>query len=707
MAGGVEFSIHIMKALYTLLVVGLLVSLFPAQAALRAGALVVDATPKQLPVHVNGGMRQRELGEVGSPIKVRAIALDDGKTQLAIVVVDSCMMSRDFLDDAKSAASKKSGIRSDKMFINATHTHTAPASMGCLGTDVDPRYPLLLKRKIIEAIDGAKKNMEPAQVGAAVFDANEFTAVRRWIKRPDRISNDPFGNPTVRATMHAGNNWDDVTGESGPEDPDFSLVSFQSLKDRPIALLGNFSMHYFSGGIKGIHADYFGLFNNHMESAIMPSNNNEEIHPPFVSVLGHGCSGDIWRRDYTKRPLTNPSIQEYTDALIKKTLAAYKNIKYDHDVTLSMAEAKLPLKFRTPDAQRLEWAKAIVEKLEGLPKAQSEIYAREQIFLHERPQAELILQAIRIGDIGITGIPNEVYALSGLKQKAYSSLKTTITFDLTNGAEGYIPPPEQHVLGGYNTWAARTAGLETSAEPRIVETCIQLLEKVAGKPRKIIEVSQGPAAHAITSAKPVAWWRMDEFIGPRAIDEQNRTDGTYEDGVVFYLAGPNSKAFTPGQINRAAHFCGGRMQTRIPKLGKSYSVSLWFWNGMPADSRPVLGWMFGRGQNYSAQATGGGLGLNAKGQLIFANGQETVTGKANTERWKWHHAVLVRDQEKVQVYLDGKLEISDEANAVSSVETLFLGGRNNKESSWEGRLDEAAVFDRALSEKEINALFLP
>mgnify|MGYP004066348741 CR=1 FL=1 len=187
----------------------------------------MDATPKQLPVHVNGGMRQRELGEVGSPIKVRAIALDDGKTQLAIVVVDSCMMSRAFLDDAKAAASKKTDIRADRMFISATHTHTAPASMGCLGTDVDPRYPLLLKRKIIEAIDGAKKNLEPVQVGAVVFDANEYTALRRWVRRPDRIANDPFGNPTVRANMHAGRNWDDVTGESGPEDPDFSMVSFQ------------------------------------------------------------------------------------------------------------------------------------------------------------------------------------------------------------------------------------------------------------------------------------------------------------------------------------------------------------------------------------------------------------------------------------------------------------------------------------------------
>ena len=146
------------------------------------------------------------------------------------------------------------------------------------------------------------------------------------------------------------------------------------------------------------------------------------------------------------------------------------------------------------------------------------------------------------------------------------------------------------------------------------------------------------------------------------------------------------------------------MQTRVANLGTSYSASIWFWNGMPIDSRPVLGWMFGRGQNYSAQAPGDGLGLNAKGQLIFSNGNETLTGKANAERWKWHHALLVRDKEKVQVYLDGKLEISGEANAVSNVETLFLGGRNDSQSNWEGRLDESAIFNRALSATEAKGL---
>jgi S-formylglutathione hydrolase FrmB len=117
--------------------------------------------------------------------------------------------------------------------------------------------------------------------------------------------------------------------------------------------------------------------------------------------------------------------------------------------------------------------------------------------------------------------------------------------------------------------------------------------------------------------------------------------------------------------------------------------------------------MFGRGQNYSAKATGDSLGLNAKGQLIFGNGQETLTGKASAERWKWHHALLVREGENVQVYLDGKLEISGEASAVNNVETLFLGGRNDNQSNWEGRLDEAAIFNRPLSANEVKALSTP
>ena len=118
------------------------------------------------------------------------------------------------------------------------------------------------------------------------------------------------------------------------------------------------------------------------------------------------------------------------------------------------------------------------------PATLPEVYAREAIYLHDEPRRELKLQAIRIGELGITAIPNEVFAITGLKIKAQSPFDTTMNIELANGSEGYIPPPEQHALGGYTTWPARTAGLEVQAEPRIVAAVLELLEQVAGKPRR-------------------------------------------------------------------------------------------------------------------------------------------------------------------------------------------------------------------------------
>ena len=67
-----------------------------------------------------------------------------------------------------------------------------------------------------------------------------------------------------------------------------------------------------------------------------------------------------------------------------------------------------------------------------------------------------------MGGLGITAIPDEVFAITGLKLKMRSPFDMTMNITLANGSEGYIPPPEQHRLGGYTTWPARTAGLEVA-----------------------------------------------------------------------------------------------------------------------------------------------------------------------------------------------------------------------------------------------------
>lgn len=686
----------------------------PARAEFKAGAAVVDVTPLKLPVLANGGMLNRSVDKIKTPIHARAIAMASGKTQVAIAIADSCMIGRQLADEVKSLAAQRTGIPADRILISVTHAHSVPSVVGCLGTDADPAYVPFLRDKLVEVIAAAQAAMEPARVGFAKANAADFTALRQWIRRPDRVVEDPFGNLTVRANMHAGANWDHVTGEAGPEDPDLALVSIQAHDGRPLAVLANFSMHYF--GDREISADYYGLFCEGLEQRIAPQ--PAAGKPAFVGIMSHGCSGDIWRRDYTQPDKWNAklTIEEYANGLVKLALKAYQGIRYRDDVELAMAEQRVKLNYRVPDKQRLEWAQRIVAEMgDRLPKTTTEVYAREQILLHEQKGTATVVQAIRIGDIGIAATACETYAVTGLKIKAASPLAHNLVIELANGGDGYIPPPEQHLFGGYNTWAARSAALEVMAEPKIAETAIGLLEQVSGRPRREWKLMNGTAANALLVLRPAAYWRLNEFAGPHAADVSGHgRDAVYEREITYYLEGPHSEQFcTAGETNRAPHLVGGRLRARLAGLGDHYSVSLWLWNGMPNDGRDTAGWLFSRGRDQGLARQGDHLGIGGKsghtGQLVFFHGDDAGTataGRTVIPRWQWHHVVLVRDGQTVRAYLDGQLDIEAQGVAIcpAGLESCFFGGRGDNDSNWEGRLDEIAVFDRALTAAEVARL---
>ena len=671
-----------------------------AHAELSVGAAVVDVTPDQLPVLINGGMVSRSADAVKTRVKARAIVIDDGEERIGIVVVDSCMVPRMLLDDAKKRAAARTQLKPDRILVSATHTHTAPSSFGALGTSADPNYVPLLRERIAEALVEAEKNLQPARVGWGVAKAEEFTALRRWIRRPDRLETDPFGNPTVRANMHAAQNPEDVTGPSGPEDPDLSMIVFESTEGVPIAALANFSMHYF--GDQPISADYFGLFCDGLELYAKSKQPKSEM----VGIMSHGCSGDIWRRDYmTWKGENEATIEGYTQGLLQIAQRLFDSIEFTAEADLAMAEARLPMQYRVPDQQRLAWSQKIVDAMESdIPKDRTEVYAREQVLLDQMKTTEVVVQAIRIGDIAIATTPNETYALTGMKLKRQSPLERTMVIELANGADGYIPPPEQHHLGGYNTWAARSAGLETSAEPRIVATNLHLLEEICERPRRRLEESLGPGANTILAAQPLAYWRLAEMDASAAVDcSGNHFDGIYEPGVCFFLEGPADDGFTTEEeVNRCTHFAGGRMRARLDSLGDEFTVAFSFWNGMPNEARTTTGWLFSRDHNHAISSHGQHLGIGGTatnpGRLIFQQGtSEPLVGSTEIPRWSWNRVLLVREAGRVRVYLNGNSEPEIDAGVemldAGNIPSCFIGGRSDNDANFEGRIDEVAIFN--------------
>jgi hypothetical protein len=681
--------------------------------AFQAGAAQVDITPLKLPVIVSGYFLERTSSTVRDRLYARAFVFDDGTSRVAICIVDILFMPRDLLDEAKRLASKMTGIRAENMLISATHTHTAPSVAGALGTGVDRAYREFLPPKIADVIQRANDGLEPARIGWTVIDAPDHTHCRRWILRPDRVQEDVFGQPTVRANMHPGHQNPDFVGPAGPADTKLSLLSVQSHEGRPLAVLANYSMHYF--GSSDVSADYFGCFSERFTQLIGAT----DVKPEFVSAVSQGTSGDLHWMDYAE-PKKSITIDAYSKELARIAAKAYKGIRYQDSCSLGMLERKLTLKRRVPDKARLSWAQNLVEEMQGQkPKSRPEVYALEQIYLHEDRARELKLQVLRIGELGIAAIPCEVYGITGLKIKGQSPLQHTFNIELANGSEGYIPPPEQHVFGGYTTWPARSAALEVGAEPQIVETLLSMLEEISGKKRRPLMPVLSSYDELVLKSKPLAYWCLNEIQGSCAVDATgNGRYGAYEDGVAFYLPGPAGAGMsTVGQPSRGAHFAGGRMKAELQSLGTQYSVEMWFWNGLPTDARQFTGFLFSRGPGAESKGSSDRLGIggtfddsDTKGKLIFceASGQGSIlVGKSDVRPRTWHHVVFARDGKRVAIYLNGDGEPQIRAEVARTLKAqaakVFIGGSSDRSFNFEGKIAKVAIFDRVLTRSEIES----
>jgi hypothetical protein len=202
--------------------------------------------------------------------------------------------------------------------------------------------------------------------------------------------------------------------------------------------------------------------------------------PPFVGILSNGTSGDINNINFLDpRPRAKPfeRIRAVASRVADRVSEALAEVEYKKWVPLGMAQSEMTVKVRRPtNFQLAQSRKLIVEEDDSkLPNRFSRVFAGWAIGLHEHPGTEdIIVQAIRIGDVGVTSIPCETFVEIGLRLKQDSPFKNTFTIELANGHYGYLPTPDQHRLGGYETWLG-SGSLEEEASPKIEEELLRML----------------------------------------------------------------------------------------------------------------------------------------------------------------------------------------------------------------------------------------
>jgi hypothetical protein len=473
-----------MNQLNRLVLAGILFGLAQAPVAgaeLRAGAAKVDITPK-MGVSLDGSISKNgPVTSVQDRLHARALVLDDGQTRLAIVVVDQCLTGRRWFDAAKQTVQSEIGLPANRMLMAATHTHAAPRTIRIGRAPIDDEYHEFLSQRIAEVVIQADENLSPAAIACTTFVKPELLACRRFLCQPGSVGANPFGDGGERVKSVAGSSTA-IIQPAGPVDPQFSVLAVRQINGAPLALLGNFSVHYCGGYQRGaVSADYFG----HFATAIETQWPDDSDHPPVVGIMSNGTSGNAGAFQNPGRKFRPFEAMEYYGRMLaEQAIESLETAEFRSDITLAMEESEIELGVRRPDDQRVQWAKRVLaEPGAKFPHRWSEIYARETMHLAEYPPTtSILLQAIRIGDIGIAATPCEVFAETGLAIKAASPFGKTFNMELANGYAGYLPPRRQHDWGGYETWPARSSFLEVSAEEQIRTRLIELLHQVAKQP---------------------------------------------------------------------------------------------------------------------------------------------------------------------------------------------------------------------------------
>ncbi|MCC6587673.1 MAG: neutral/alkaline non-lysosomal ceramidase N-terminal domain-containing protein [Bryobacterales bacterium] len=455
------------------------VAALPAQTKqFRAGAFAADVTPQQWPVRIIGGFTQPLATKAHDPLHARAMVLDDGTTKLAFVVVDSCYLPRALYDRAKVRITANTGIPPTNMMMSATHAHSAPPSKPEGASEVELAYQKLLEDGIVKAVTEANKRLEPAQIGWAVRQEAEHLNNRRWYMKPGTVPPNPFGGTEDKVKMNPPSGSPNLIKPAGEVDPGFTVLAVKSASGKPIAVLGNYSLHYV-GGIPGneLSADYFGEFANQLRDKL-------NAGPEFVGIMSNGTSGDVNNINFrTPRGRKAPfeQIKYVANSMSDHAVAAFKSASFQQWAPLAAMDREFPLRFRKPTPEQVEKAKQVltVEDEKSLP-VNAKAYARRTLKIDEGPEwADVKLQAFRIGTLGVTAFPFEVFTEIGLELKAKSPFKTQFTIELANGHYGYLPTPEQHELGGYETWLG-TNYVEKMGSRKMTDALLGMLRHLAG-----------------------------------------------------------------------------------------------------------------------------------------------------------------------------------------------------------------------------------
>jgi hypothetical protein len=425
-------------------------------AQLHIGATTIDITPDE-PVALDGQRNVRISQKPVTRIFATALALEsrEGDQVLEQAIMVSCdlvaIRAGILAKVREKIGDRLAGVDLKKIFLNATHTHTAPVT-------VDGKYALpetgimqpgpyadWMTAKVADGIVEAWQKRQPGKVAWG-----QSQAVIAQNRRPY------YADGT--AVMYGKPDSPNFRGIESYEDHNVEVLCFWDAADKLIATAINVACPSQEvGGNSAIHADFWDPVRARLR----------EKHGKDLHILAWtGAGGDVTSRlaygrdaDERMRKLRGgiSRLDELARRLVKAWEEAYAGAKHDirADVPFQHHVQDIELPYRKVTI--LEKAAAMTEaaKYKDDPKQKWNLGWNQRVVdryneqqAGTQPPYVMELHALRLGDIAIATNEFELYTDYGVQMKARSPGIQTFVIQLA-GPGTYLPTERAAKHGGY------------------------------------------------------------------------------------------------------------------------------------------------------------------------------------------------------------------------------------------------------------------
>lgn len=425
---------------------------------------------------------------VHDELYIKTLVFEQAGKRVAFITLDVISLPHLLVMKSRALIHKQTGIAVNNIILNATHLHAGP-QMNPLFWDVvggsaklkSQEFAHKLPELILESVKSAISKIQPVHVSIGNVQETSISFNRRFLMKDGTFKTNPGKlNPNI-------------VRPAGPIDPSLSMVYFESLDKKPVAILVNFALHVAVVGGNNFSSDFPGVMSN-----LIGKVKGEEV----VTVFTNGTSGNINHIDVSNSNQLSgfDESERIGTILADRVLNALNSLRPIPITSLkaTIQAVNLPV-FKVVEKLEMIWAKDVISKF-GKPKGSgfADVVSAWRILdlvkyqggLDTRHNStttvpltddgsalESEVSVIAFGDqMALVGFPGDAFVELGLGIKLNSPFPFTIVSEQSgNGTISYMPNKKAFPEGQYEVNSVRySSGGGESLVDAALETLISI-----------------------------------------------------------------------------------------------------------------------------------------------------------------------------------------------------------------------------------------